>query len=100
MWLPIFNEEWDGDVPVGPQRTHSPQRDAEKGTVTFKAKTLPWITGTYEVNAPRTHRHTYCELSPHLQVRYHHDGKYNVLSMDGPIEIYGEPYVQVPTLGG
>jgi phosphatidylethanolamine N-methyltransferase len=24
-----------------------------------------------------------------LQVRYHHDGKYNVMSMDGPLEIYG-----------
>lgn len=25
-----------------------------------------------------------------MQVRYHHDGKYNVLSLDGPLEIYGE----------
>lgn len=25
-----------------------------------------------------------------LQVRYHHDGKYNVMHLDGPIEIYGE----------
>ena len=24
------------------------------------------------------------------QVRYHHDGKYNVMSLAGPIEIYGE----------
>lgn len=25
-----------------------------------------------------------------MQVRYHHDGKYNVMSLDGPIEIYGQ----------
>jgi phosphatidylethanolamine N-methyltransferase len=25
-----------------------------------------------------------------LQVRYHHDGKYNVMSIDGAFEIYGE----------
>ena len=24
------------------------------------------------------------------QIRYHHDGKYNVMSLDGPLEIYGE----------
>lgn len=25
-----------------------------------------------------------------LQVRYHHDGKYNVMGLDGPIEIHGK----------
>ncbi|PPQ99600.1 hypothetical protein CVT24_005176 [Panaeolus cyanescens] len=67
MWLPVHDEEWDGDVPVG--LTRMPPLDAEKGTVTFKGNTLPWLAGRYEV-------------------RYHHDGKYNVMSMDGPIEIY------------
>ncbi|KAF8970716.1 phosphatidylethanolamine N-methyltransferase [Flammula alnicola] len=70
MWLPVHDEEWDGDVPLGYDRAPSPHRDAEKGTVTFKGNTLPWLVGRYEV-------------------RYHHDGKYNVMSMDGPIEIYG-----------
>ena len=23
------------------------------------------------------------------KIRYHHDGKYNVMSMDGPFEVYG-----------
>ncbi|KAJ3509898.1 hypothetical protein NLJ89_g4975 [Agrocybe chaxingu] len=70
MWLPVHDEEWDGDVPLGLTRAPSPHRDAEKGTITFKGNTLPWLVGRYEV-------------------RYHHDGKYNVMSMDGPIEIYG-----------
>lgn len=26
--------------------------------------------------------------------RYHHDGKYNVMTLDGPIELYGEPYCE------
>ncbi|KAF8154235.1 phospholipid methyltransferase-domain-containing protein [Crassisporium funariophilum] len=69
MWLPVHDEEWDGDVPLGLTRVPSLQHDAEKGTVTFKGNTLPWLVGRYEV-------------------RYHHDGKYNVMSMDGPIEIY------------
>ena len=25
-----------------------------------------------------------------FQIRYHHDGKHNVLGIDGPLEIYGE----------
>ncbi|KAF8816890.1 phosphatidylethanolamine N-methyltransferase [Phlegmacium glaucopus] len=69
MWLPVYDEEWDGDVPLGLNRAPSPHRDAEMGTATFKANKLPWLVGRYEV-------------------RYHHDGKYNVMSMDGPIEIY------------
>ncbi|KAF9559021.1 phosphatidylethanolamine N-methyltransferase [Agrocybe pediades] len=69
MWLPVHDEEWDGDVPLGYDRAPQVQRDAEKGTITFKGNTLPWLVGRYEV-------------------RYHHDGKYNVMSMDGPIEIY------------
>jgi len=69
MWLPVYDEEWDGDVPLGLTRVPSPHRDADMGTVTFKANTLPWLVGRYEV-------------------RYHHDGKYNVMSMEGPFEIY------------
>lgn len=31
-------------------------------------------------------------IDPLFQVRYHHDGKYNVMSIDGPIEIYGKAF--------
>jgi phosphatidylethanolamine N-methyltransferase len=50
MWLPIYDEEWDGDVPLGLTRVSSSQRDADVGTVTFKANSLPWLVGRYEVN--------------------------------------------------
>ncbi|KAF5353374.1 hypothetical protein D9756_008040 [Leucocoprinus leucothites] len=69
MWLPVHGEEWDGDVPLGLDRPPSPHRDSESGFVTFKGNTLPWLVGRYEV-------------------RYHHDGKYNVMHLDGPIEIH------------
>ncbi|KAK0200737.1 phospholipid methyltransferase-domain-containing protein [Desarmillaria ectypa] len=65
MWEPVYGAEWDGDVPL--DSPPGPQSDS--GTVTFKANTLPWLVGQYEI-------------------RYHHDGKYNVMSLDGPIEIY------------
>jgi phosphatidylethanolamine N-methyltransferase len=78
MWVPVHGEEWDGNVPIG-EDTHigtpedregSGTNDEESGTVVFKGDKLPWTVGHYEI-------------------RYHHDGKYNVLSLDGPIEIYG-----------
>ena len=50
MWLPVYDEEWDGDVPLGSTREPSPYCDADVGTVTFKANTLPWLVGRYEVN--------------------------------------------------
>ncbi|KAF9529123.1 phosphatidylethanolamine N-methyltransferase [Crepidotus variabilis] len=69
MWMPVHDEEWDGDIPLGLEKAPSPHIDAEKGRVTFKGNSLPWLVGHYEV-------------------RYHHDGKYNVMSLDGPIQIY------------
>ncbi|KAM6490993.1 phosphatidylethanolamine N-methyltransferase [Amanita muscaria] len=69
MWLPVHDEEWDGDIPLGMERLDGPLGDSDGGILTFKGDKLPWLTGQYEV-------------------RYHHDGKYNVLSIDGPIEIY------------
>ncbi|KAJ3557362.1 hypothetical protein NP233_g11762 [Leucocoprinus birnbaumii] len=69
MWLPVHGEEWDGDVPLGLDRPPSPHRDSDSGYVTFKGNTLPWLVGKYEV-------------------RYHHDGKYNVMHLDGPLEIH------------
>lgn len=32
-----------------------------------------------------------------LQIRYHHDGKYNVMSLDGPFEIFGTSSGQLLT---
>ncbi|KAJ4480883.1 phospholipid methyltransferase-domain-containing protein [Lentinula aciculospora] len=71
MWVPVHDEEWDGDIPLGLDRPDVPLKDSESGVVTFKDNNLPWIAGRYEI-------------------RYHHDGKYNVMCMDGPIEIYVE----------
>ncbi|KIY48597.1 phosphatidylethanolamine N-methyltransferase [Fistulina hepatica ATCC 64428] len=65
MWVPVHDEEWEGDIPI--HRGDSP--DSDSGAVTFKGNTLPWVAGRYEI-------------------RYHHDGKYNVMSLGGPVEIY------------
>ncbi len=46
MWEPVYGEEWDGDVPL--DSPPGPQSDS--GAVTFKANTLPWLVGQYEVN--------------------------------------------------
>ncbi|KAF5376745.1 hypothetical protein D9615_007890 [Tricholomella constricta] len=67
MWVPVHTEEWEGDVYLGPSPPSTPRN--KSGTVTFKGDTLPWMVGKYEV-------------------RYHHDGKYNVMSLDGPLEIF------------
>ncbi|KAF5344522.1 hypothetical protein D9757_008147 [Collybiopsis confluens] len=69
MWVPVHDKEWDGDIPLGLDRPDVLVEDSESGVVTFKDNTLPWMVGRYEI-------------------RYHHDGKYNVMSLDGPIEIY------------
>ena len=82
----MHGEEWDGDIPLELQRpspssspspspSHSEKAgdvdvDVEEGEVVFAGSVLPWRTGRYEV-------------------RYHHDGKYNVMGLAGPIEIYG-----------
>ncbi|KAL5478753.1 CHO2 [Sanghuangporus weigelae] len=72
LWVPVYDNEWEGDVYLGPENKRHAGTDSETGTVTFKGDKLPWHTGTYEV-------------------RYHHDGMYNVMSLDGPIEIYVDP---------
>ncbi|KAI0042743.1 hypothetical protein FA95DRAFT_1584332 [Auriscalpium vulgare] len=69
MWIPVHGAEWDGDVHVGSDVQEKEGQDPASGQVVFKGDTLPWQVGKYEI-------------------RYHHDGKYNVLSFDGPIEIY------------
>ena len=72
--MPVHDDEWDGDVPIAFQDKKGASKDPEDGKVVFKGDVLPWHVGLYEV-------------------RYHHDGKYNVMSLDGPIEIYGEQFV-------
>ncbi|ETW80028.1 hypothetical protein HETIRDRAFT_477618 [Heterobasidion irregulare TC 32-1] len=69
MWVPVHNEEWEGDVPIGSDSSKKEGNEPESGKVVFQGDALPWQIGKYEV-------------------RYHHDGKYNVLSLDGPLEIY------------
>ncbi|KAI0728917.1 phosphatidylethanolamine N-methyltransferase [Fomitopsis betulina] len=69
MWVPVHDEEWDGDIPLNLNRPNRPDNDSENGEVVFQRGTLPWQTGRYEI-------------------RYHHDGKYNVMSLDGPFEVY------------
>jgi phosphatidylethanolamine N-methyltransferase len=86
MWVPIHDDEWDGNVPLGLDRPPTPGKDS-KGEVIFKGSALPWLVGRYEVEdvAYMFNR----ELNFFRQVRYHHDGKHNVLSLDGPLEVYG-----------
>ncbi|KAG9084240.1 phosphatidylethanolamine N-methyltransferase [Ceratobasidium sp. 370] len=59
-WAPVHDDEWDGDVPLLLEQR--PLTD--HGEVVFQKDQLPW------------------------QFRYHHDGKYNVMSIAGPLEIY------------
>ncbi|EJD05138.1 phosphatidylethanolamine N-methyltransferase [Fomitiporia mediterranea MF3/22] len=72
MWVPVHDDEWEGDIYLGPEDKVHSGTEPETGKVIFKGETLPWHVGTYEV-------------------RYHHDGMYNVMSLDGPIEIYVDP---------
>ncbi|KAF8262174.1 hypothetical protein EI94DRAFT_1886209 [Lactarius quietus] len=75
MWIPVHDEEWDGDLPIREgSHASSPTGsedadDVSSDTVVFQGDGLPWTVGRYEV-------------------RYHHDGKYNVLALDGALEIY------------
>lgn len=48
MWVPIHDDEWDGDVPLGLDRPPTPGKSS-KGEVVFKGNTLPWSVGRYEV---------------------------------------------------
>ncbi|KAI0633043.1 phosphatidylethanolamine N-methyltransferase [Trametes polyzona] len=74
MWVPVHDDEWDGDIPLSlhtPEAASTSASDVEEGEVVFRGGVLPWRTGKYEV-------------------RYHHDGKYNVMSLDGPFEVVVE----------
>lgn len=69
-WMPIYEEEYDGDTQISPPATEQTEKK-DAGTVVFKGNQLPWAPGKYEV-------------------RYHHDGKHNVMSRVAPVDIYGE----------
>ena len=85
MWVPVHDEEWDGDIPIGGYSQTSIPSDGEDsgadgeecGVVVFKGDKLPWMVGEYEM-------------------RYHHDGKYNVLAHEGPIQIVGASFRSLP----
>lgn len=49
MWVPVYDEEWDGDVPLGLKRPITPLRELEHGVVALKGDALPWSVGRYEV---------------------------------------------------
>ena len=64
MWAPVYDEEWDGDVPSGHQRPERPatqpitplEEDCERDIVMFKGDKLPWGVGKYEVCFPSQFR--------------------------------------------
>ncbi|ORY33351.1 phospholipid methyltransferase-domain-containing protein, partial [Naematelia encephala] len=64
-WMPIYEGEYDGNEPIESAETN--KQDA--GELVFRGNQLPWAPGQYEL-------------------RYHHDGKHNVMARVAPIEIY------------
>lgn len=69
--MPIYEDEWVGDEYVMP---NGEKRQEAAGEVLFRGDQLPWQAGQYEL-------------------RYHHDGKHNVMSRVAPIEIFGESHL-------
>ncbi|OWT38448.1 phosphatidylethanolamine N-methyltransferase [Cryptococcus neoformans Bt1] len=65
-WMPIYEEEWNGNDPVDPAER---EKKGDSGEVVFRGDQLPWQPGEYEL-------------------RYHHDGKHNVMSRLAPVEIF------------
>lgn len=58
MWVPVHDDEWDGDVPLDLAKRRTSNSDMENGKTMFKSETLPWQVGTYEVR-----RHLYLTTS-------------------------------------
>jgi len=46
MWVPVHDDEWDGDIPL---EIGTPTMDSQSGEVAFRGGALPWKTGIYEV---------------------------------------------------
>ena len=59
LWVPVHDDEWDGDIPLDDDGSRSSPKDS--GEVVFRGDTLPWVAGEYEVrrrlvrSAPRAH---------------------------------------------
>lgn len=51
LWVPVHDEEWDGDVPRPHKDPHEGE-ETECGEIMFKNSTLPWQVGDYEVRPP------------------------------------------------
>ena len=68
-WVPIHSDEYDGEVPIETGRENE-VKNGDSGAVVFAGDSLPWAAGEYEL-------------------RYHHDGKHNVMSTVGHLEIFG-----------
>lgn len=66
-WVPLYDEEWNGELPVQAADTSKTQA----GVVVFDKDRLPWQPGKYEL-------------------RLHHDGKHNVMTRLAPVEIVGK----------
>ena len=50
MWVPVHDDEWDGDIPLGPHKLRASEEGVEEGQVVFKGDRLPWQAGKYEVS--------------------------------------------------
>jgi phosphatidylethanolamine N-methyltransferase len=71
-WVPIHADQYDGEIPISDEdddATGSTSASVASGTVTLKGNALPWNAGSYEL-------------------RYHHDGKHNVMARLAPLEIF------------
>lgn len=55
MWVPVHDDEWDGDIPLGRDKPIAPQHESETGVVVFKGDALPWQVGKYEVDRTALH---------------------------------------------
>lgn len=76
-WRPIVDEEWDGDTALHTDPAEGQEKPREEGEVVFSGKALPWDrTGRFEL-------------------RYHHDGLYNVMAISEPFEIYGASLIRL-----
>lgn len=71
--MPIYEDEYDGEVQVDTADIEEKDKKDKKdaGMVVFSGDRLPWAPGRYEL-------------------RYHHDGKHNVMSRLAPVDIVGE----------
>lgn len=71
-WVPLHADQYDGEVPIADE-DDAPAAPASAsvaaGTVTLRGSALPWNAGSYEL-------------------RYHHDGKHNVMARLAPLEIF------------